>query len=421
MIARRAGLVGLLLPALGIGLLLTFARPALGAEFEAAETRTIAADETIDGSLYFGGQTLVVNGTITGDLLAAGSQIVVNGHVNGSVMGAARSLELNGQVDGAARVAAQSVTVSGSIGRELVVFASDAVVSPGATIGDGVMAAVATLSMDGAVTGDLTGDVGSLSMSGQVDGSVDVEASSVSVGPAGRINGDLRYRSRNDAQIAPGAQITGGTDRLEPRVEQQSPLDDNPFLNLLGLWVGLLVLGYLILVLRPAHVASVGQEIRLRPVPSLGVGILVWIGQIAGLLALCVLAVLFGLLLPQLGGAFVAPIVVVILLAIIIALVAQVYVAAGIGQAIASRADLSPWLAYAAGALVWALLLGLATLVHGALGALLYFIAWFLALGALALHHIRRRRVEAAEVADVAVAEAQPPPPEVGPPSDTRS
>jgi cytoskeletal protein CcmA (bactofilin family) len=401
---------------LGIGLVLTFARPALGAEFEAGETRTIAADETIDGSLYFGGQTLVVNGTITGDLLAAASQIVINGHVNGAVMGAARSVELNGQVDGAARVAAQSVTVSGSIGRELVVFASDAVVSPGATIGDGVMAAVATLSMDGAITGDLTGDVGSLSMSGQVDGSVDVEASSVSVGPTGRIGGDLRYRSRNDAQVAPGAQIAGRTERLEPRVEQRSPLDDNPFLNLLGLWVGLLVLGYLILALRPAHLASVGQEIRMRPVPSFGVGVLVWIGQIAALVALCVLAILFGLLLPQLGGAFVAPIIVLVLLAIVVALVAQVYVAAGIGQTIASRADLSSWLAYAAGALVWALLLGVATFVHAALGALLYFIAWFLALGALALHLMRRRRAEAAEVADttpVAVAEPPVPPPEV--------
>ncbi|MDQ2935096.1 MAG: hypothetical protein M3R49_09005 [Chloroflexota bacterium] len=413
---RLAGLVALLLPLLAIGLMLGLARPALGAQFESGNTRTIAADETIDGSLYFAGQTLVVNGTINGDLLAAASQIVINGHVNGSVMGAARSVELSGQVDGAARVAAQTVTLNGSVGKEVVVFASDVVVSPGAKVGDGMMAGAATLSMDGAITGDLTGDVGTLRVSGQVDGSVDVEASSVSVGPAGRIGGDLRYRSRNAAQVAPGAQITGRTERLEPRVEQQSPLNDNPFLNLLGLWVGLLVLGYLLLVVRPAHMAGVGQEIRLRAVPSFGVGVLVWIGQIAALVALCVLAILFGLLLPQLGGAFVAPIIVLVLLIIVVALVAQVYVAAGIGQAIASRADLSPWLTYAAGALVWALLLSLATFVHGALGALLYFIAWFLALGALALHVMRRRRAEAAEAtaaAQLAVAETSPPPPEI--------
>ena len=410
---RRRGLLALLLPMLGIGLVLAFARPALGAEFAAADTRTIAADETIDGSLYFGGQTLVVNGTITGDLLVAASQIVINGHVNGSVMGAARSIALNGEIGGAARVAAQTVTVGGSIGKELVVFASDAVLSPGATIGDGVMAAAATLSMDGVISGDLTGDVGALTMTGQVDGTVDVEAASVSVGPAGRISGDLRYRSKNEAQVAPGAQISGRTERLEPKVEQTSPLDDNPFLNLLGLWVGLLVLGYLILAIRPAHLASVGQQVRVRPMPSFGVGILVWIGQIAALVALFVLAILFGILLPQLGGAFVAPIIVLVLVAIVVALVAQVYVAEGIGQAIASRADLSPWLAYAAGALVWAVLLGLASFLHGALGALLYFIAWFLALGALAFHIMQRRRAEAAQVAPVAVVDA-PPPPEAG-------
>ncbi len=398
-----------------IGLALTAARPALGAEFAASDTRTIAADETIDGSFYFAGQTLVVNGTITGDLIAAASQIVVNGHVNGSVMGAARSIELHGQVDGAARVAAQTVSVSGPIGKELVVFGSEVSIAPGGTIGDGVKAGVATMAMDGATTGDLTGDVGALSMTGQVDGSVDLEAGSVTVGPAGRISGDLRYRSAKEAQVAPGAQIAGRTERVQPRVEQKSPLDDNPFLNLLGLWVGLLVLGYLILVLRPAHVMSVGQEIRLRPVPSFGVGILVWLGQIAALVALSLLAVLLGLVLPQLGGAFVAPIIVLILLVIVVALVAQVYVAEGIGQAIASRADMSPWLAYAAGALVWAVLLGLASFVHGALGALLYFTAWFLALGALGFHVMRRRRAEAAEVAPVTVVETPPQPPgEVG-------
>ena len=410
MAVRQRWLVVLLLPLLGIGLVLAFARPVLGAEFSADETRTIAADETIDGSLYFAGQTLVVNGTINGDLLAAGSQIVINGHVNGSVMGAARSIELNGQVGGAARVAAQTVTVGGSIGKELVVFASDAVVSPGATIGDGLTAAVATLSMDGAVNGDLTGDVGALTMTGQVDGTVDVDASTVTVGPAARISGDLRYRSAKEAQVAPTAQIGGRTERLAPRVKQGNPLDENPFLNLLGLWVGLLVLGYLILLVRPAHLASVGGEVRARPVPSLGVGILVWIGQIAALIALFVLAILFGIVLPQVGGAFVAPIIVLILIAIVVALLAQVYVAEGIGQVIASRADLSPWLAYAAGALIWAVLLGLASFIHGALGALLYFIAWFLALGALALHVMQRRRAEAVPVAPVTVVEGSSPP-----------
>ena len=401
---------------LAIGLVLTFARPALGAEFAASDTRTIAADETIDGSFYFAGQTLVVNGTITGDLIAAASQIVVNGHVNGSVMAAARSIELHGQVDGAARVAAQTISVSGPIGKELVAFGSEVVVSPGGTVGDGVMAGAATMSMGGAITGNLTGDVGALNLTGQVDGSVDVEASSVTIGPAGRISGDLRYRSAREAQVAPDAQITGKTERLAPRVEQKmNALDGNPFLGLLGLWVGLLVLGYLILVVRPAHVTSVGREIRLRPVPSLGVGILVWLGQIAAFVALCLLAVLLGLVLPQLGGAFVAPIIVLILLIILVALVAQVYVAEGIGQAIASRAEMSPWLAYAAGALVWAVLLGAASFVHGALGALLYFIAWFLALGALAFHVQQRRRAEAAEVVPVAVVETQPQPPaEVG-------
>jgi hypothetical protein len=62
--------------------------------------------------------------------------------------------------------------------------------------------------------------------------------------------------------------------------------------------------------------------------------------------------------------------------------------------------------------LIWAVLLALATFVHGALGALLYFIAWFLALGALALHLMRRRRLEAAEARDVAVVEVPPPPAE---------
>jgi hypothetical protein len=108
------------------------------------------------------------------------------------------------------------------------------------------------------------------------------------------------------------------------------------------------------------------------------------------------------------------PIVVVLLLAIILALVAQVYVAAAIGQIVAGRVEMSPYLGYAVGALIWAVLIVLASVVHGALAALLYFAAWFLALGALTLDINNRRRAEAVIVqppaAPAAVSAPAPPP-----------
>jgi cytoskeletal protein CcmA (bactofilin family) len=329
-------------------------------------------------------------------------------------MVAARNVQINGEVGGAARVATDQLTINGSIGQELVVFGNNVLVTDSATVGGPIAGGATQLTIGGTVGDDVTAGVTTLVINGTVDGSVDVQAEEVRVGGSASIAGDLTYRSRNEARIASGAQIGGSVERLEPEAEATSAVTDNPFLNLLGLWLGLLVLGYLILFVRPAHLVGVAAQLQERPLLSAGVGVLVWIGQIVAVISLIVLAVLFALVAAPLGGAFAAPIVVVCLLIIILALIAQVYVAAGIGQAIAGRVELSSYLAYAVGALIWAAVFVLASVVHPALGALLYFAAWFLALGALTLHILNRRRAEAIVVPQP-VAPAQPAPAEPPP------
>lgn len=414
MTALRLRAAMLLVPLMLMTLTVALARPVAATEFAAEDSREIAADETIEGSLYWAGQTLVVEGTVTGDLIVAAGDIVINGRVDGSVMGAAQSIQVNGEVGGAMRVAGERVTINGAVAEEVVAFGNTVLVTDGATVGGPIAGAMAQLTIGGSVADDVKVAATTLAVTGTVDGSVDVEVEQLTVGGSATIAGDLTYRSRNEAQVADGAEIAGRVERLEPTTDATTAVTDNPFLNLLGLWLGLLVIGWLMLLVRPAHLVGVGTEIRERPLLSVGVGVLVWIGQIVAVISLLVLAILFAAVAAPLGGAFAAPIVVVILLIIIVALVAQVYVAGAIGQAIAGRVELSPYLAYAAGALIWAAVFVLASVVQGALAALLYFAAWFLALGGLTLHTINRRRAEAVVVepapATVAPAATAPPP-----------
>lgn len=398
----------LLAPFLLAALSLALARPVSATEFAAEDSRVIRADETVEGSLYWAGQTLVVDGTITRDLIVAAGDITIDGRVDGSVIGAAGSIQINGEVGGAVRVATERLTINGVVGEEVVAFGNNVLVSDGATVGGPIAGAMTQLSIGGSVGDDIQVAATTLIVNGTVDGSVDVEVEQVRVGGSASITGDLTYRSRNEAEIADGAEIGGSVEQLEPTTEPATGVAGNPFLNLLGLWLGLLVMGWLILLVRPAHLVGVGGEIRERPLLAAGVGVLVWIGQIVAIISLVVLAVLFAAVAGELGGAFAAPIVVVVLLIIILALVAQVYVAAAIGQVFAGRVEMSPYLAYAAGALIWAAVFVLASVVQGALAALLYFAAWFLALGALTLHIMNRRRAEAVVVEQAPVAVAPP-------------
>lgn len=380
-----------------LAILLVFAvvAPVAAGEFRGDDTVTVAAGETIDDDLYAGSGTVTISGTVNGDLSAAAGTITVTGDVTGSVNVAGGTVEIGGSVGGAVRVAGGTVTIGGTVGRDVVVVGGTVTITQSAAVAGDVAAGVGTLTMAGQVGGDVLAGAGTMEFTGSVEGSLDLGVEALTIGPGARIGGDVIYTSDREATIDGSAEIGGETARRTPQRDPAGPgggaaFADNPLFTFLGLLLGLLVLGWGMLFVRPRLLLGSGEEVRRNPLLALGAGLAGCLGQILLVIALFILAALFGAFAGALAGAFAAPALIVILLIVILAIVAAVPLVMAVGRLVL-RGDASSYLAYAVGAVIWAAVLTLVGLVGSGLDVLVFILVWIIGLGAYALYLLRTR------------------------------
>ncbi|CAN5620863.1 hypothetical protein BH23CHL10_BH23CHL10_12530 [soil metagenome] len=382
---------------LSVILLLSLVGSAVAAEYRASDRVDVGSDETIDDDLYVAAGQTVIDGRVNGDLTVASGTVEVRGTVAGSLNSTGGNVTVSGTVEGAVRSLGGNVTVSGTVGRDLVVAGGNVDITSDASIGGDVAGATGSLRVDGSVDGDVLAAAGELTIDGSVGGGVDANLGRLRLGSGAVIGGDVLYASEREAEIADGAQVGGDVQRRDPEwAGYQSVLPDNVLTALIGAFIGLLVLGWGLMLARPGWVVHPGGALHARPLLAFGAGLAAWVGQFLLLIVLGILAAGAAMLAASFGGAFVIPLVIVVLAIVALIFVSQVYVAMAIGGAISQLGvTTSPWLAYAIGALVWAAVLTLLGWVVGFLGGLVFVIGWILGLGALALDTIERRRLNA--------------------------
>ena len=253
-------LVLLLLLAAGV----TLGKDLLGGKLRTDRTLVVPAGEHVKGDLYLFAGNITVDGTVDGDLLAMGGDVRVSGTVGGDLIAAGGTVTIDGTVKGDARVAAGQLTVSGKVGEDLVIASGDASVEGNAKVGEDLILAAGTATMDGAVGGSIEGSAGTYSRSGTVGRSEHVTIGRTGQEPA----------PRRTAADAIGDAIRHFVVVL--------------LFGVLGLW------------LLPRAMRAADELVRRRPLPSLGVGVLVFLAYIVGAVALALLvillAILFGLL-----------------------------------------------------------------------------------------------------------------------------
>jgi cytoskeletal protein CcmA (bactofilin family) len=381
-------------------LLVSLATVALGAEYRASDQVVIGAGETIADDLYVAAGTTVVEGTVEGDLTVVSGTVDVRGTVNGSVNVTGGDVRVSGTVGGAVRSFGGNVTVAGDVGRDVVIAGGNVTIEQGATIGSDVAGAAGSLRIDGIVQGDVLAGAGELTLNGSVGGRIDANVGRLRIGSTAEVAGDVLYASEREAEISDQAEIGGMVERRDPEwAGYRALLPESPLTAFVGGFLGLLVLGWGLMLARPAWVLQPGGALQRRPLLAFGAGLATWVGQFLLIVALGILAALAATVASSFGGAFVVPLVIVVLLIVILLFVSQVYVAMAIGRAL-GRLDLvgSPWLVYALGALVWAGVLTLLGWLVGPLGGLVFFIGWILGLGAITVDTIERRRLETTPV-----------------------
>jgi cytoskeletal protein CcmA (bactofilin family) len=301
-------LVLLLLLAAGM----TLGKDLLGGKLRTDRTLVVPAGEHVKGDLYLFAGNITVNGTVDGDLLALGGDVRVSGTVGGDLIAAGGTVAIDGTVKGDARVAAGQLTVDGKIGEDLVIAGGEASVGGNAKVGEDLIMAAGTATVDGSVGGNIEGSAGTYSRSGTVGGS-----EHVTIGRTGQ-------------QAAPpqtAADAIGDAIRHFVVVL---------LFGLLGLW------------LLPRAMRAAEELVRRRPLPSLGVGLLVFVvylvGAVALVLLVILLAILFGLLtLGSLAAiAFFAGLLVLLVATFALVLAASFVADAVVGLALARLASPSP-------------------------------------------------------------------------------
>lgn len=384
---------------------LVLAGPVAAGDFRSDGTVTVRADETVDDDLYVGAGTVSIDGTVNGDATVAGGTVTMTGTVDGSLNVGGGTVEVLGDVTGAVRVTAGTVRIVGSVGRDVVVFGGTVTVEPSAEVGGDLAGGGGSLLMAGIVHGDVLVGTGTMNVSGTVDGAIEAAVEELVIEPSAVVGGDVTYTSENEASIADGSQIGGSVERREPADETESVVAENPIVSYLGLLVGMLLLGWGLLAIRPRLVLGSSQMLRTAPLPSLGLGAAGCLGQFVLLVVLVIVGALFASIAGSVGGAFFGVGVVLLLLILLLLFLAVVPVAMTIGRLVLPG-DRSAYLVYLAGAAILSLLLVVAGFLP-ALGAIVFLCVWVLGLGAFIVYAWRTRQEP--------FASAPPPPPPAEP------
>ena len=431
-------------------LALTFITPAYAFDGRSGDRLVIGSGEVINDDLYVAAREFVLDGTVNGDLIALAQTVTINGTVDGDLMTAAQTVAVYGEVTGTIRMAG-SVLFAGenaSIGGDIVGAGYSLETQQGNTIGQDLIFTGGQILLAGDVARNVQVATGAFELSGSVGGDVSTDVGGpnrmqagppptifmpqstipvpsvdpgLTIDPSASIAGNLEYTQSEEVAIPAGV-VVGTVTQTAPRRNGTAAREATPdqqinrwVWNFLRNSVTLILIGLFLLWLFPGFVRGLSENLRARPLRSLGWGALTWAGFFVLLLLVIVTTVIggimFGLLtLGQLTGTVIglgllALLGLIVGFVLVTTFVAKVVFGAALGKWIFVRAN-SPLAEHRYWPMVVGVLITVAAiallsfpLIPGFLGWLLNFLVVLFGLGALWLwgqdRWARRSRLQA--------------------------
>lgn len=297
--------------------LLAAVAPARAAEVRPGQDVVIPEGEVIDDDLIITGQTIRMDGRVTGDLVAIGQSVVINGVVEGSALLAARTVVINGDVNGSIYTAGYSLDLgeTATADRNLYFGGYSLATSPGSQIARDAFVGAYQMAHNGRVGEDLMVGLNALDLRGEVGGDVrgniTIDANAVSPAmymPQGVVPSVPAVEP--GLLIADSARVGGTVDvvkttitptRVEPApVSTETPGLPTWFTNRLGEFIGLLLVGAVLVFLAPRVLPALSGELNAKPLQSFGWGlaivfVLLPLALIIGLALIVLLTIFFNL------------------------------------------------------------------------------------------------------------------------------
>ncbi|HZD59419.1 MAG TPA: hypothetical protein VE439_03055 [Anaerolineae bacterium] len=256
-------------------------QPAQAATLRSSNNVNIASDTVVNDDLYVSGGTVTMNGRINGDLIVAGGNVTVNGPVRDDLTVAGGTVTLNGSVSQSVRTAGGTLSISGNIGQDLVIAGGTINVGTDSVIGRDVILTSGDARLSGQIGRRLHGSAGSIVIDGRIGDNVRINVDQLTLTDRAVVNGDLVYTSRNRANIAGGARVTGETERREPRFTVTRPTAGLRVLSFILSFLAAFLFGVVLLLLLPVRTIQTADTISSSP----------WISLLLGLAVLIILPI----------------------------------------------------------------------------------------------------------------------------------
>lgn len=250
---------------------------AFAQKFAEGETTTLPKNEIVNSDYFAAGDTVTISGTVNGDVYVAGSTIIIDGTVNGDVLAAGGNITISGTVTDDVRLAGGNVTLSGNVGKNVTLGTGNGTITSGARIGGSVVGGAGNLTIMAPIGKNAVIGGGTIVLGNVIKGNVTAGVGNLNLTDTASISGTINYTSENEAEIHPGASLSGQIVRHTPpeyKEEAKQAQFASRFIWEVMMFLITLLFGYLLLFFIPRFVNRTVQTSKSNPLTNFGVGLL---------------------------------------------------------------------------------------------------------------------------------------------------
>jgi cytoskeletal protein CcmA (bactofilin family) len=285
---RRGSALALVLA--GLCAALSLPAPAAAMEIHKAEgTYELSKDEVVKSDLMVTCARGRIDGTVEGDLFFFGQSVEISGHVKGDAIVFAQSVRVTGQVDGNIRSMANNLTITGTVARNVLTFNEIVTLDSAGKVDGSLTAFAQTIGIDGHLGRDVLAFDGDTTISGNVGGEIRVKGDNMSIVSSAQVGGPIHYEGDNPARVASGAKLASP---VEYTVRQhKSQYKEGHYYLWRVIWTAAFILFGLVLFLLMPRFAEETVLAGERVGAPLGLGLLVFFAVPIAAIIACITVV----------------------------------------------------------------------------------------------------------------------------------
>lgn len=269
---RRGSALALVLAGLCAALALP---PTAGAmEFHKTDgTYELAKDEIVKNDLLVTCARGRIDGTVEGDVFFFGQSVDVSGHIKGDLILFVQSARVSGQVDGNIRAATNNLTITGTVAKNVLTFNEVLNLDSAGKIGGSLTAFAQSVGIDGKLGRDLLVFDDQTTITGTVEGGIRAKGSNLSIVSSAQVEGPIHYEGDHPASVSSGAKLASPVEYVVR--EHKSEYKEGHYYLWRVIWTAAFVLLGLVLFLLLPKFAAEAVTAGERVGAPLGLGLLV--------------------------------------------------------------------------------------------------------------------------------------------------